>query len=100
MKMPNRGQSIVVDGYGRGIFAGARNLHNVGEDNLDEDEEPGILLKFEGSKRLESGYGNGIIFVPYNEYKDKRIHIEQYPDDEVPSVSTEKRDEIFEERFN
>lgn len=100
MNMPNRGQSITVDGYGRGIFSGATNLHNVGKDDLDEDEEPGIYLKFEGTEQLDEGYGNGIIFIQYDEYKENRVHLEQYPDGESPEISTHKRDKIFEARFN
>lgn len=89
--MPTRGTRIIVDGYGSGIFAGAHDL--------DDDENAGILMKFEGIKELEEGYGRGIISVPLDEYKENRIHPEQLPKGQDPNVSTHKRDKILKKRM-
>lgn len=82
--MPSKGTAVTVDGYGTGIFAGAVNL-----DNPDEAQ---VMLKFEGAG-LDEGYGNGIITIPLNEYKENRVHPEQLPNGVEPNISTEKRDE-------
>lgn len=89
MKMPSKGVPVYVEGYGRGIFAGGVRL--------DEPDEASVMLKFEGDPRLEEGYGRGIIDVPLDEFKENRVYPEQCSG--TPSVSTEKRDAVFEERF-
>lgn len=89
MNMPSKGTPVTVDGYGRGLFVGASNL---------QSDDASVMLKFEGSWRgenLNDGYGAGIISIPLDEYQENRVHREQGE----TCDSTEKRDEIFEQRF-
>ena len=92
-KFPGKGSLVYVEGYGAAIYAGA---------SMPEDEniEDVVLLKFEGSKELEEGYGRGIIEVPVEEFRENRVYPEQVADGDPVITSTEKRDKIFEERFN
>lgn len=89
--MPTKGTTIVVEGYGRGIFAGAQDL--------DDSENAVILMKFEDIKQLQNGYGRGIISVPLDEYKENRVYSEQLPRGKYPNVSTRKRDKILRNRL-
>jgi len=94
MKMPSRGSTVTVDGYGTGIFAGASNL---------QSENGKVMLKFEGvwnDHDLNDGYGLGIVSIPIEEFNKNRVRREQQPDGTRVNVSTEKRDKIFNERFN
>lgn len=94
MKMPTKGESVTVRGYGSAIFAGAHNL--------EDEEEAKVFLKFEGTceeNNLDEGYGRGIIEIPLDEFKEKRVRWEQISNPEQVEVSTEKRDKEFEERF-
>lgn len=95
MKMPTKGTLVTVDGYGTGVFVGGSNLH-MGPDDAT------VFLKFEGTwngQSLDEGYGAGIIEVELEDFKENRVHHEQLSDSETVNVSTEKRDEIFAERF-
>lgn len=98
--MPSKGSPIVIDGYGRGIFAGAHKLN--------DPDKAEILLKFEGvinfedgtSINLNKGYGRGIISVPLEEYKENRVHMDQLPKGANPDISTEKRDKLLKQQIN
>ena len=91
--MPSKGEPVVVEGYGGCLFVGANDLRG---------DNPTVSLKFEGlwnGVDLDRGYGSGIIVIPYREYKENRIYPEQLPKFSASDVSTEKRDQIFEDRF-
>lgn len=93
MNFPSKGSRVLVEGYGSAIFAGASMPE-------DEDMDDVVLLKFEGTRELEEGYGRGIIEVPVEEFKENRVYPEQVADGEPLIESTEKRDEILEERIS
>jgi len=65
----------------------------------NKDTENTVLLKFEGARKLDQGYGNGIIEISVAEFKEHRVYPEQVADGEPIINSTEKRDRVFEERF-
>lgn len=91
MNMPSKGETVTVDGYGTGTFAGMSN---------PDDHEGIVMLKFEGTWNghdLDAGYGSGIVGVPLTEWNENRIYPEQCSG--TPDPSTEKRDEVFENRF-
>jgi len=94
MKMPTKGSLVIVDGYGSSIFAGGSNL---------QSDDASVLLKFEGTwhgNDLDEGYGSGIVEVDLDYFKENRIYREQLSDPTEVSVSTERRDEIFNKRFD
>lgn len=91
--MPNKGKIVYVEGYGGGLYVGA--------DFSDETEDV-VMLKFEGTvdgHNVDEGYGQGIISIPYDEWKENRVYPEQVADGEPIVKSTEKREKAFEERF-
>lgn len=90
MKLPGKGTTVTVEGYGTAVFAGASMPE-------DEDKEDVVLLKFEG-RGLDEGYGRGIIKVPMDEFQENRVYPEQVANGEDLVESTEKRDTILEER--
>lgn len=93
MKFPGKGSLVYVEGYGAAVYAGAHMPH-------DDDSKNSVLLKFEGSEQLDEGYGNGIIEISVEEFKENRVYPEQVPDGEPIVNSTVKRDQVFAERFN
>ena len=90
---PRHSPSKSVEGYGAAIYAGAHMLQ-------DTDSENSVLLKFEGSKQMDDGYGNRIIEISVEEFKEHRVYPEQVPDGEPIVNSTVKRDRVFAERFD
>lgn len=88
MKMPSRGQTVYVEGYGGAVYAGG---------SFPEDEEGTVALKFEGVG-LDEGYGRGIINISLEEFEENRVYPEQVPDGAPIVESTEKADEILQER--
>lgn len=82
-----------MEEYGAGLFVGA---------DLSEKTEDVVYLKFEGMWRdvnLHEGYGSGIIQIDKDEFDEKRVYPEQTANGDTLIHSTEKRDQIFEERF-
>lgn len=65
MKVPSKGQTITVEGYGTGLFVSGPN---------PEADEPEIWMKFEGGKD-----GDEIIPISWEEFKEKRVYPEQQP---------------------
>lgn len=90
MKMPNKGEMVYVEGYGSAIFAGATGL--------DKPNEAKVGLKYEGVG-LDEGYGNGIIWINYNEFDQSRVYPEQVPAGQPTVKSDEKAVEILKERL-
>jgi hypothetical protein len=90
MNFPSKGSTVYVEGYGSALFAGASLPEN-------EDQENVVFLKFE-FMGLDKGYGNGIISVPVEEFKENRVYPEQVADGEPIVKSTEKRDQVLDKR--
>lgn len=73
MKMPSKGTPVPLRNGGSPLF--------VGGCNLDNPEEATILVKYEGGQ-LDEGYGRGIIEIPYDEFKKRRVYPEQLSNSE------------------
>lgn len=65
MKVPAKGSTVTVEGYGTGLF--------VKGPNMDADN-PEIWLKFEGGED-----GDEIVSILWDEFKEKRVYPEQQP---------------------
>lgn len=70
MKMPTKGSIVYIRNGGSPLF--------VGGSNLDDPENAEVMLKYEGGE-LDKGYGRGIVSIPFDEFKQRRIYPEQIP---------------------
>lgn len=65
MKVPSKGTTITVRGYGTGLFVKGPNMDN---------ETPTICMKFEGGAS-----GDEIVTIPWSEFQEKRVYPGQQP---------------------
>lgn len=65
MKVPSKGETVTVEGYGTGLFVKGPDMNS---------DDPEIWLKFEGGID-----GDEIVPVPWGEFKEKRVYPEQQP---------------------
>lgn len=86
MKMPKKGDTVFIEGYGSPMFIGAHF----------EDGNGQVGLKYP-SQETEA-YGSGILWIPFEEFRENRVYPEQVPNGEEIVESSQKARELFEER--
>lgn len=70
VKVPSKGTTVTVEGYGSGLF--------VKGPDMDSDE-PEVWVKFECQEQEDGSYADEIEPIPWEEFKEKRVHPEQQP---------------------